>query len=290
MRLYNSYLKKSLALTLLVVFVFGLSTSFAWTEELDFPYGDNFSERSHIIDEDGVLSASEKLILEDKINKLYKNRNIEVVLYATKTLDLDESAEEEAIRSQFKYSKYGSDTNQNGAVFYVNFKTRQFRISYFGVFENIYNSAKREIVLGKIKKHLKNNDTFKGMKAFLADIDMTAESASDEDGNYSDKYDVIYPPIDNENKTFMQRLQAEFREKLYFIFAGLIAGGFFIFVYSRHKGVDKVNPTTYEDTSSFYLSRNIDDFKYSRTSRSARPKASSSSGGGGGGSSSGSSF
>lgn len=236
----------------IMAFLFNLSVSSA-------------AKKSYVIDEAGLISASDEKKLSEKIREIQKEK-FDVVILTVKSLD-GKSAQEYA-DDYYDYNGYGTDSEKSGVLFLVSKGDRKYHISTTGAAIKAFTDYGIECIKDEIKPYLSDGEYFDAADKFL---DMSKDFVK----AYKDG-----KPYDTDN-TYMEKTDYVILEIIAFVAAFVIAGiSVLIMRFRMNTAKPKKTAAEYIKKDSFRLKSEKDIFMYSNVTKTAKPKDNNVSAGG----------
>lgn len=233
--------------TLLFVLSFALSiTSFA------------FAASDLMVDESGLLSASEEQELEDKLQQYSSEHEADIVIVTVDSLD-GKSAMEFA-DDYYDYAGYGQGENKDGIILLVSTGERDWWISTAGFGITAFTDAGLEYISDKFVSDLSDGDYAKAFNTF-ADL----SNQYFEQAETGEPYDV-------------GNLPKEWDALVWMIAIGFVAGIIiaYLIVLKWKRQLESVKyehgAQTYIVPGSLTITGSSDTFLYSNVTMTPRPK------------------
>ena len=223
------------------------------------------AEKSYVIDEACLISASDEKKLSEKIKEIQKEK-FDVVILTVKSLD-GKSAQDYA-DDYYDYNGYGIDSEKSGVLFIVSKGDRKYHISTTGAAIKAFTDYGIECIKDEIKPYLSDGEYFDASDKFL---DMSIDFVhAYKDGK----------PYDTDNP-YMEKADYVILEIIAFVIALVIAGiSVAIMRFRMNTAKPKKTATEYIKKDSFRLTSEKDIFMYSSVTKTAKPKDDGASSGG----------
>ncbi len=215
------------------------------------------AKKSHVIDEAGLISASDEKKLSEKVRDIQKEK-FDVVILTVKSLD-GKSAQDYA-DDYYDYNGYGIDSEKSGVLFLVSKGDRKYHISTTGAAIKAFTDYGIGCIKDEIKPYLSDGEYFDASDKFL---DMSKDFVE----SYKDG-----KPYDTDNP-YKEKTDYIILEIIAFVIALVIAGiSVAIMRFRMNTAKPKKTAAEYIKKGSFKLKSEKDIFMYSSVTKTAKPK------------------
>ncbi len=216
------------------------------------------SQPSRLVDNASLLSDSEKVELETKLDSISKNQECDVVILSTKTLEGKSTTE--YADDFYDYNNYGIGENKSGVLLLINMEERDWYISTCGFGITAFTDAGIEYIGNEIKPYLKDSEYSKAFETYAELCDKFITQAKTGE------------PYDNKNlpkKPFTIVLEIVISIAIGIAIAFTVGA----VMKSQLKTVKrKAQATDYVDRDSLNITNSNEMFIFSRINRTAKPK------------------
>lgn len=281
-----------------LILIFTMSCGFGSVVKINADLEDSYKEElDRIVDNAGILSDNEELLLATKIHAVRESTNLDYAIYTTYDPMGTKSNIRNIAREYYSESGYGSDSANSGTLLVVDMATRQVYLYTCGIAIWYIDEVDIEDILDDVQPELSDDSNYMACYSYLMDVSTLAQMYIEdeqegikkwEEGNY-DIYDDFYDDYVKSHKNINHDLKNH--DGLIggilktpwkcLLLCAVISAVIVFFIARSNRSKMTANGLTYMDKSTYNLKRKSD--RYIRTTRTKRrmPKKSSSGGGGG---------
>ncbi len=234
------------------------------------------TDTEHVMDNDKMLSDSELMELEDRIQKIEEKYGAEHLIILNKTRDWSGKTgqKNQYAKELYRDNGYGYGDDNTGSVLLVDFfppaGQRNIEIVTFGRIVDKYQ-PKVDDVISNLGKKLAAGEVYEAVNYYLDTLEDTHSRMGtlNESGEF-------------ESISFISKIIIQSKNIFVYLIALVIAIIVTLVPLINYRGKDNVTYMTYEAEGNFNLSNRSDIFSHSHTTRTKRADDSSSSGSSGG--------
>jgi len=234
----------------------------------------NFASSSNVVDEMNFLNDSEIDILQEKIDEIKTDYLLELVIVITDNTNSKTSMD--FSDDYFDYNDYGIGNERDGILMLINMDARELWLSTSGSKTIDTFAPYIDEMVNFLIPNLKNEDYYTCCNDFL---NLTTDkldslentSVPNLESNSSSSNNTDYVNISSleieHNETFLDKILNMLKSPIPYviaIIAGLIPT---IIITLSSKGKVTINNRSYETKNSFSLTKNIDRYERSHTSK-----------------------
>lgn len=239
------------------------------------------SNPNNVVDMLDYLTESEENALQSRIDTIKENFNLDTVIVITDNTEGKSSME--FADDYYDYNGYGLDSEYSGLLMLINMDIREVWISTTGKAIDIYTDSRIYNMVNNVTGYLSNANYNAACNKFLDDVSKYAKSGVPE-GQYRVEGDP-YSTLDSRqlsNLSYFGKVSLLMSSWPVYIIALIIAIIATVIVSHSSKGKVTISSRTYEESGSFVLTEDTNQYIRETTTRT---KIERSSGGGGSGSS-----
>ncbi len=223
------------------------------------------SNPNNVVDNLNYLSESEVTKLQARIDTIKETYTLDTVIVIT---DNTEGKSSEAYADDYyDYNGYGLDSDYSGLLMLINMQDKKVWISTEGRAIDIFTDSRISYMVNHVTRSLSNANYYEACNKFIEDVNSYANSGVPS-GQYRVETDASY----------LSKVSRLLRSWPVYIIALIISIVATLIVSYSSKGKVTINTRTYEESGSFVLSENVDNYIRESTTRT---KIERNSGGGG---------
>ncbi|HOQ01780.1 MAG TPA: TPM domain-containing protein [Acetivibrio clariflavus] len=230
------------------------------------------SNSINVVDDMGFLSDSDIQELQDRIDKIKDQFRLDVVIVITDKMNGKSSMA--YADDYYDYNGYGIDSQYSGLLMLINMKDREVWISTTGRAIDIFTDGRISDMTDKVAPYLSKGNYSQACHKFLDDVFTYAYSGVPS-GQYREER---IPDFYQKNPTYWQKVSRLLRSWPVYVIPLIISIAATIIITYSSKGKVTITNKTYEESGSFVLTQNTDQFLRESVTRTRIDTESSGSG------------